>query len=176
MDILPPGTTNPLSKQNNWHHSFHKHKSKLKQGRAFIINWSSEVLFLILQPQGWYQRLFLQCRNFKLPVHQSAKPEHESRRALWSPAMHWLSSSDAQWSDSATRSKGAVMRRSIREPDDDTLWPPLRSSWAGGALVSNSSLTHHRFHSATSLRVLSWLAQFPRDWRAVRVEPDRFPR
>lgn len=39
----PTGTSNQLSKQNNWSYSFHPHKSD----RAFIINWFLEVF-------SWY--------------------------------------------------------------------------------------------------------------------------
>lgn len=53
MGILPPGTTNQLSKQNNWYHSFHIHKSNLKQNRAFIINWFSEVLSWYFSPKAY---------------------------------------------------------------------------------------------------------------------------
>lgn len=53
MSTLPPGTTNQLSKQNNWYHSFHIHKSKLKQNRAFIINWFLEVLSWYFSPKAY---------------------------------------------------------------------------------------------------------------------------
>lgn len=53
MGTLPPGTSNQLSKQNNWYHSFHIHKSKLKQDRAFIINWFLEVLFWYFSPKAY---------------------------------------------------------------------------------------------------------------------------
>lgn len=53
MGILPPGTSNQLRKQNNWCYSFHIHKSKLKQGRAFIINWFLEVLSWYFSPKAY---------------------------------------------------------------------------------------------------------------------------
>lgn len=53
MGILPPGTTNQLSKQNNCYHSFHKHRSKLKQDRAFIINWFLEALSRYFSPKAY---------------------------------------------------------------------------------------------------------------------------
>lgn len=53
MGILPPGTTKQLSKQNNWYHPFHKQRSQLKQGRAFIINWFLEVLSWYFSPKAY---------------------------------------------------------------------------------------------------------------------------
>lgn len=53
MSMLPPGTTKQLSKQDNWYHSFHKHKSKLKQDSAFIINWFLEVLSWYFSPEAY---------------------------------------------------------------------------------------------------------------------------
>lgn len=53
MGSLPLGTSNQLRKQNNWYYSFHIHKSKLKQGRAFIINWFLEVLSWYFSPKAY---------------------------------------------------------------------------------------------------------------------------